>query len=80
MHEWGIALNIIEKIKNTANINGIHKVTSAQIKLGRSLHIGVSEFRDCLVVLAKEENLEQCLFDIEEVDSKLASLESIEGE
>ncbi|MFA6216227.1 MAG: hydrogenase/urease maturation nickel metallochaperone HypA [Candidatus Omnitrophota bacterium] len=82
MHEWGIASNIIEKIKENALENGIAKVVAAEIKLGKSLHIGIDEFRDCLQVLAQKEagSVHGCRFDIEEVDSKLATLASIEGE
>ncbi|MFA5118468.1 MAG: hydrogenase/urease maturation nickel metallochaperone HypA [Candidatus Omnitrophota bacterium] len=82
MHEWGIAADIIEKIKESASENGLTKVVAAEIKLGRRLHIGIDEFRDCLMVLAQKEAgcVYGCRFDIETVDSKLAALASIEGE
>jgi len=82
MHEWGIAASIIDKIKENASGNGLTKVVAAEIKLGKRLHIGIDEFRDCLIVLAQKEAgcVWGCRFDIEEVDAKLAILASIEGE
>ena len=80
MHEWGIAVNLIEKVRNHANINKIKKVSRAEVKLGKGLNIAIEEFRDCLLALAKDEQLKDCRFDIEEDNSKLASLDLIEGE
>lgn len=79
MHEWGIAQGIIDKIKTAARDNSIEKVSRAQIKLGRKLGISRDEFLFCLKsVSQKDELLEGCDFRVEEIDSKLASLEAIE--
>ena len=80
MHEWGIATNIIEKIRKYAIMNKLKKVTLAEITLGKGLHIGLDEFRACLVALAKDDCVSACTFEIKEDDSKLARLELLEGE
>jgi len=81
MHEWGIASSILEKIVNAAKKNCLGAVTRVEIRLGRGLGIGKEEFLFCLKTITRdEESFKRCTFDIEMVDSNLASIESIESD
>lgn len=80
MHEWGIAYNLIEKIVDAAKKNDLSEVKRVNISLGKRLGITKEEFLFCLTTIAKDDPVKKCEFVIEENDSGLAGLESIEGE
>lgn len=80
MHEWGIANSIIKKIAAAAKENGLGKVKSARLNLGKKLGIGKEEFLYCLNTIIKNNPLEGCEFIVNEDNSSLVSLEFIEGD
>lgn len=81
MHEWGIAVNIMQKVEEAVKNNGMKKVLKVDINLGEGLGISREEFEFCLKTISKDEvEFKDCVFDIKMTDAKLASIEGIDAE
>lgn len=81
MHEWGIALNIAQKIEEALKANKLARAARVEINLGKELGIKEEEFRFCIQTITKDEApFKDTVFDIRMTDSKLASIEGIDGE
>ena len=81
MHEWGIAVNIMQKVEEAVKSNGLKKVVKVDINLGKGLGISREEFEFCLKTISKDEiEFQGCVFDIKITDAKLASIEGIDAE
>lgn len=81
MHEWGIALSIAQKVSEAAKGNGLKRIARVEINLGKGLGIKEEEFRFCIQTITKDEpEFNGCVFDVKLTDSKLASIENIDGE
>lgn len=54
MHEFSLALSMINYIEEICRKNGIKKIESIHIEIGGMTHIDPSQFRFCFKFLSKE--------------------------
>ncbi|MEM4706847.1 MAG: hydrogenase maturation nickel metallochaperone HypA, partial [Candidatus Methanomethylicaceae archaeon] len=54
MHEFSLALSMINYIEEICKKNGIKKIDSIHIEIGGMTHIDPSQFRFCFKFLSKE--------------------------
>jgi hydrogenase nickel incorporation protein HypA/HybF len=71
MHELAIAQKIIETIEEEANKNGMTKVRSAKLKIGKMAAFEKEHLEFCLKTYEKTNLLEDMEFEIEEVPVEL---------
>lgn len=57
MHEWGITQDLIDEVKKQAGSNGISKVTTIKIALGKKSDITGHALKTCFKALAKDSPL-----------------------
>lgn len=71
MHELAIAQKIIETIEAEADKNGMSKVYSAKLKIGRMAAFQKEQLEFCLKTYEKDAMLDDMKFEIEEVPVEL---------
>lgn len=71
MHELSLAQKIIETIEEEANKNGMTKVRSAKLKIGKMAAFQKEQLEFCLKTYEKTNMLEDMIFEIEEVAVEL---------
>lgn len=75
MHEFSLALSMINYIEEFCKKNGIKKIKSVHIEIGGMTHIDPSQFKFCFKLLSKGTIGEGCRLYVKKIKPKFMCLD-----
>lgn len=80
MHEWGITQDLIDEVKKQAESNGIAKVITIRVALGKKSDMTGHVLRTCFMALTKDTSLADAKLQIKNTQDHKVIITAIKGE